>query len=321
MKRNTTPISDAISQISFIGNITPAIWYQKIKGKAKKTKHGTISQTADFLAIGILSDIIYWYRNIEVRDEKTGVIIEIKKKFASDKLQKSYQSIADFFGVTKSDATEAVTNLVNLGLIKREYRTLIISGVTHNNVVFLSPVPSEILKLTHSIDIEGVPQLTPPYTSIDIEGVPQLTGTNTETTSKSTTDIIKVSKKPDTLADPIIDLVIDAWNEITGQDIQKTTMMHRKNISARLKENPALTLEDFRLVITGKFKEWNKEPETGRSDTRAWITTNTILGSKFDGYLNSLRMLQKRQIEIDRRAQEDVVPLAEDLMARSGWKP
>ena len=52
MKRNTTPISDAISQISFIGNITPAIWYQKIKGKAKKTKHGTISQTADFLAIG-----------------------------------------------------------------------------------------------------------------------------------------------------------------------------------------------------------------------------------------------------------------------------
>ena len=98
-------------------------------------------------------------------------------------------------------------------------------------------------------------------------------------------------------------------------------MTHRKNISARLKENPALTLEDFRLVIAGKFKEWNKEPESGRTDSRAWITTNTILGSKFDGYLNSLRMLQKRQVEIDRRAQEDEVPLAEDLMARAGWRP
>jgi uncharacterized phage protein (TIGR02220 family) len=139
--------------------------------------------------------------------------------------------------------------------------------------------------------------------------------------NKRKRDIIKTSKKPDPLADPMIDLVIEAWNKITGQDIQKTTMTHRKNISARLKENPALTIPDFELVITGKFKEWNKEPETGRSDTRAWITTNTILGSKFDGYLNSLRMLQKRQIEIDRRAQEDVVPLAEDLMARSGWKP
>lgn len=144
-------------------------------------------------------------------------------------------------------------------------------------------------------------------------------GTDINTDNK--TDIIKASKKPDPLSDPMIDMVIDAWNEITGQDIQKTTMTHRKNIAARLKENPALTLEDFRLVIAGKFKEWNKEPESGRTDSRAWITTNTILGSKFDGYLNSLRMLQKRQVEIDRRAQEDVVPLAEDLMARAGWKP
>lgn len=137
----------------------------------------------------------------------------------------------------------------------------------------------------------------------------------------NTTPKIEKPKKPDPLSDPMIDLVIDAWNEITGQDIQKTTMTHRKNIATRLKENPSLTLEDFRLVIAGKFKEWNKEPEAGRTDSRAWITTNTILGSKFDGYLNSLRMLQKRQIEIDRRAQEDEVPLAEDLMARAGWKP
>jgi uncharacterized phage protein (TIGR02220 family) len=144
-------------------------------------------------------------------------------------------------------------------------------------------------------------------------------GTDNNTDIK--TDIIKASKKLDPLAEPMIDQVIEAWNKITGQDIQKTTLTHRKNISARLKENPALTLPDFELVIAGKFKEWNKEPETGRSDTRAWITTNTILGSKFDGYLNSLRMLQKRQVEIDRRAQEDVVPLAEDLMARAGWKP
>lgn len=144
------------------------------------------------------------------------------------------------------------------------------------------------------------------------------TDVNTDIKTDSNT---KPAKKSDPLSDPMIDIVIEAWNEITGQDIQKTTLTHRKNISARLKENPALTLEDFRLVIAGKFKEWNKEPESGRSDTRAWITTNTILGSKFDGYLNSLRMLQKRQVEIDRRAQEDCVPLAEDLMAKAGWKP
>lgn len=244
--------------------------------------------------------------------------VEIDSLDNEDGCYASNEHFANFFGITKTRVSRVISAMVDKKLISSVIDTANGSKRTLR-IIYKFPEIEPCIKVQspHSTNVQGgVAQM---YKGGDNKSATPVIGTDINTDNK--TNIVKASKKPDPLADPMIDLVIEAWNEITGQDIKKATLTHRKNIAARLKENPALTLEDFRLVIAGKFKEWNKEPESGRSDTRAWITTNTILGSKFDGYLNSLRMLQKRQVEIDRRAQEDEVPLAWDLMERVGWRP
>ena len=59
-------ILDAMAEIHITGNITPSIWYKTILRDNGKPY---------LLAIAILSDIVYWYRPMEMRDERTGGII------------------------------------------------------------------------------------------------------------------------------------------------------------------------------------------------------------------------------------------------------
>ena len=74
------------------GNYIPLSWHKTItreNGKPYPT------------AIMILSDIVYWYRPREVRDESTGLVVRAEKKFKADFLQRSYQQLADLFGYSK----------------------------------------------------------------------------------------------------------------------------------------------------------------------------------------------------------------------------
>jgi hypothetical protein len=72
----------AMQTISLTGNVIPRSWRHWIKRDSGKV-HNT--------AIDVLAELIYWYRPIEVVDEKTGRVSEWRKKFKADKLQKSYQ--------------------------------------------------------------------------------------------------------------------------------------------------------------------------------------------------------------------------------------
>lgn len=58
-------IVDRVAEINISGNVTPAIWYKTITKENGKPY---------LLAIAILSDIVYWYRPSEVRDENTGQV-------------------------------------------------------------------------------------------------------------------------------------------------------------------------------------------------------------------------------------------------------
>ena len=84
-----------------------------------------------------MADIVYWYRPTEVRDEMTGELVGLKKKFHADLLQRSYQQIADQFGITKRDATNAVVELEKMKVIRRVFRTLHVNGQQVPNVLFL----------------------------------------------------------------------------------------------------------------------------------------------------------------------------------------
>ena len=119
---------DRLSRMNITGNIIPAAWYRTIR---KPTGKPYLN------AIVILSDIVYWYRAAEVRDEGSGQLLGYRKRFKADLLQRSYQQMADQFGITKRDATNAVVELERLGVVRRVFRTLTINGQTVPNILFL----------------------------------------------------------------------------------------------------------------------------------------------------------------------------------------
>lgn len=151
---------DRLSRMNITGNVIPAAWYQTIR---KSTGKPYLN------AIVILSDIVYWYRAAEVRDEGSGQLLGYRKRFKADLLQRSYQQIADQFGITKRDATNAVVELERLGVVRRVFRTLTIGGQTVPNILFLE------------LDVEVLEQLTFPeeYGGTDGSGTngPRTNGT------------------------------------------------------------------------------------------------------------------------------------------------
>lgn len=134
------PIVDALDGLEFKGNIIPAAWYKTVltpKGKP------------DSIAITLLSDIVYWYRPQEVRDEVTGEVVGIRKKFKADLLQRSYDQFANHFGYTKAQVKSAVVRLENLGVIRRVFRTLEVGGQKLSNVMFIELIPKRLKELTY----------------------------------------------------------------------------------------------------------------------------------------------------------------------------
>ncbi|TCO55508.1 hypothetical protein [Caldanaerobacter subterraneus] len=138
-------------ELNFEGNIIPAQWYKKITYPSGKP---------NLNAIIILSEIVYWYRPKIERNPYTGEVIGYKQKFNGDKLQRSYQSFADQFGLTKRQVQEAIKYLQKLGLIKVEFRNLKTDkGLTLTNIMFIEPVTEKIKEITYS-DLNPVTETT-----------------------------------------------------------------------------------------------------------------------------------------------------------------
>lgn len=119
---------DMMAQINFTGNVIPASWYKSILRDNGKPY---------LLAICILSEICYWYRPTEIRDEQTGNIVGYRKRFHEDLLQKDYQSLAELFGESKASIKAAMDRLEELGLIKRVWRNLISNGRALPNILYI----------------------------------------------------------------------------------------------------------------------------------------------------------------------------------------
>ena len=125
-------IVDEISNMRI--NSIPEAWYKTVRqGKQPNA-----------LAILILWDLLYWYKWTEIRDESSGLVIGYKKKFKADLLQRSYDSIAEKFGITKSHATTTIKFLEELGVLKRVFRTVTVGDVKCGNVLFIELIPKAI---------------------------------------------------------------------------------------------------------------------------------------------------------------------------------
>lgn len=140
---------DRLSRVRLTGNVIPPAWYRTILRDTGKPY---------LIAIVILSDIVYWYRAAEVRDEGSGQLLGYRKRFKADLLQRSYQQMADQFGITKRDATNAVVELEKLGVVRRVFRTLTSNGQSIPNILFLDLDVDVLERLTFPEDYEGEPE-------------------------------------------------------------------------------------------------------------------------------------------------------------------
>lgn len=93
---------DALAEMNISGNVTPVNWYKTILRENSKPY---------LLAICVLSEIVYWYRPVEVRDEHSGMTIGYRKKFREDLLQKTYNDFAEQFGESRRSVKAAFDRL------------------------------------------------------------------------------------------------------------------------------------------------------------------------------------------------------------------
>ncbi len=133
-------IVDENARLNISGNIIPQAWYRTVVRESGKP---------NLTAIVILADIVYWYKPAEIRDESTGQVVALKKKFKADLLQRSYQQISEQFGISKKEATNAIIFLEKLGVVKRVFRTITINGLVINNVLYLELAVSRLRELTY----------------------------------------------------------------------------------------------------------------------------------------------------------------------------
>lgn len=172
-----------IGELNLEGNIIPHNWYKHITFESGK---------ADLNAIIILSEIVYWYRPTVVKDEATGRVLGTRKKFKSDLLQRSYESFADQFGLTKRQVSEAIKRLEKSGLLERVFRNFVSNGMKLSNVLFIKLNADKVKEITvfdrpsNIIMGEGIQQEGTPH-SFECQ-------TNTEITQEITTE--SITSKP-----------------------------------------------------------------------------------------------------------------------------
>lgn len=259
-------IVDSIGRIDISGNVIPMSWYKTIVRETGKPH---------LEAIVILSDIVYWYRPTEIRDETSGELIGYKKKFKSDLLQRSYQQLANMFGISKREATNAIVRLEKLGVINRVFRTLNINDIVTSNVLFLELIPERLAELTFGT--ESIKTAEPSEKGIGItfksdrgnfqkgEVYTRSGGTYTENTTKITTKTTSYEEKiekekvredkkanhkkeePEKNA-PTSQEIVDAYNE-TCVSLPRVAKITDKRKKALKKISSKFSIGDIRTVF------------------------------------------------------------------------
>ncbi|MFE9082187.1 conserved phage C-terminal domain-containing protein [Bacillus mobilis] len=271
-----------IARINLRGNTMDQGWF----------KHLTLDNGKPYMvAITVLSEIFYWYKPTEIRDEKTNEI-RYKQKFKADKLQKSYQQLADSFGFTKRQVLEACKYLLKMKLITIEFRTIIVNGTRLNNVMYVEPVVENIQKISilYQDPITLERDTLPHYNeggSHTVKGeAPTLErGTNTKITTETTTKIttLKDNKSSGQKEQPKDNIpyedIVSYLNEKAGKSFKHKTAKTRTLIKARFKDS--FTIDDFKRVIDIKAAQWLND-----SHMSQYLRPETLFGTKFESYLN-----------------------------------
>lgn len=262
---------DKMHEINITGNVTPPAWYKTITRDSGKPY---------LQAIIILSDLVYWYKPTEVRDEASGKIIGYKRKFKGDKLQRTYDSIAEEFGISKNDAVNAIKFLEELGAVKREFRTVMCGEIKCNNVLFIDINPEKIAELTFEKIDTYTQNLGGGVGKNWGEVTPKNGGTNTKTTTNTSTKISN-SKKEEART---IDDIISEQKETLQEPLREFVKMRKAikkpitthGLDLAIKELHKLTTnisEAVEIINQSVMNSWQgfyiKKPQTERANQSA----------------------------------------------------
>lgn len=118
---NATQEALAMSKINSTNNITPSIWYHRIKTKGKP----------DLVAISLLSEIY-------------GQCLNLK----SDIIQINYNTLNKILGLSRNQIRAALIRLESQELLSRKFKTVEIEGIVCHRMMFIEINPDEINKIT-----------------------------------------------------------------------------------------------------------------------------------------------------------------------------
>lgn len=218
---------DQVGMINIEGNIIPFNWFSVFKFEGGKP---------DLNSIIILSEIVYWYRPKILRDENTGATLGIGKKFKADLLQRSYESFANQFGISKRQVKESFDRLCESGVVERVFRSVKTDNTVLSNVLFIKINP-EVLSCISNVGGHTFERTTPPRSKVG--GHTFERGTYTEITTEITTEN----------KDTRVQEIFDFWKTVFNKDSRsKVQGVRERKIQARL--NEGYSVDEIKKAIT-----------------------------------------------------------------------
>lgn len=312
-------IVDAMANVNISGNIISPIWYRTVVKEDGKPH---------FLAIAILSDVVYWYRPRIVRDESTGNVIRATKRFADDLLQRGSKALAEQFGVSKRQITEALRMLEQIGVITRHYR--IIERTYGDETIKIANVQYIELHVSKLIELSKLPDDStknyPVYGKVS-EGKTQddarcgaklpdpptqNRGTNTEITAETTTEITHTHNNARACEG-------DAKVKLQPIPFKSPAQIDREK-RAVVGSAPPYTQEQ-RAIAEEYFNQfWEEYPKKqGQVEARlAWMRQNYSI----ETYIAIIKAVERfKQIRRDWQTEGGrYVPMPENFINNERWK-
>jgi DnaD/phage-associated family protein len=172
-----------MATLHITGNIIDLKWFKHLRLESGKP---------DSIALLLLGDIVYWYRPIEVRDEETGLVTGYRKKFAADKLQRSYGAFADAYGYTKDQVKDALARLEVAKIIDLDFRHPTINGQKLGNVLYIGLNVDRLAEISSPLPpLNGIG-----YGDKSADPLPFKDDTNTEITTETSTENTQEERNP-----------------------------------------------------------------------------------------------------------------------------
>lgn len=165
-----------MGEINLDGNVIPHSWYDHLRYPNGKP---------NLNAIIILAEVVYWYRPIVLKDEKTGRVLPARKKFEGEHLQRTRKSFAEQFGLTTKQVKDALNFLEEKKVVKViiAKSLKIANGKKLGNVPYIALDAEKIAEFNRPL----VP-VSPSLGTCKSEGLVPVSPTNTETTYTENTN-------------------------------------------------------------------------------------------------------------------------------------